>query len=70
MGEIADMSVKEEIITKFYDEHGKTNTIAEEFGVRPSYVTKVIQKDSRYIKEKEQRAKLQKEKRREYKMIG
>ena len=61
------MSVKEEIVKKFYDEHGKTNIIAEELGVRPSYVTKVIQKDIRYIKEKEQRSKLQKEKRREYK---
>ena len=61
------MSIKDEIITKFYDEHGKTNTIAEELEVKPSYVTKIIQKDSRYIKEKEQRAKLQKEKRKAYK---
>ena len=61
------MSVKDEIITKFYDEHGKTNTIAAELGVRPSYVTKVIQKDVRYNAEKEARARLQKEKRKKYK---
>ena len=61
------MSIKDEIITKFYDEHGKTNTIAEELRVRPSYVTKVIQKDVRYNAEKETRARLQKETRKKYK---
>jgi len=61
------MSVKDEIITKFYNEYGKTNTIAAELGVRPSYVTKIIQKDIRYIEEKERRARLQKENRKQYK---
>ena len=66
--EVIDMSVKDEIITKFYDEHGKTNAIAKEIGVRPSYVTKVIQKDKRkYNEEKERRARLQREKRKKYK---
>ena len=62
------MSVKDDIIAKFYNENGKTNTIAKELGVRPSYVTKVIQKDKRrYNEEKERRARLQKEKRKKYK---
>ena len=62
------MNVKDKIITKFYNEHGKTNTIAKELGVRPSYVTKVIQEDKhRYNAEKENRAKLQREKRKVYK---
>ena len=61
------MSIKNEIITKFYDEHGKTNKIAKDLEVRPSYVTKIIQNDSRYIKEKEERTRISKENRKEYK---
>ncbi len=52
------MAYKQEIITKFYDLHEKLSVIAKELNVNPSYVTKVIQKDCRYIPEKEYRAKI------------
>ena len=55
------MEAKEVIIEKFYEEHLKPSVIAKELGVNPSYVTKIIQKDSRYIKEKEYRAQISKE---------
>ncbi len=55
------------ILTKFYELHEKPNSIAKELGVNPSYITKVIQKDARYIKEKEDRAKISKENRKEAK---
>lgn len=55
------MEAKEIIIEKFYDEHLKPSVIAKELGVNPSYVTKIIQKDSRYIEEKEYRAQISKE---------
>ena len=61
------MEAKEIIIEKFYDEHRKPSVIAKELGVNPSYVTKIIQKDSRYIEEKEDRAKISKENRKEAK---
>lgn len=55
------------ILTKFYELHEKPNSIAKELGVNPSYITKVIQKDARYIKEKEYRAKISKENRKQAK---
>ena len=55
------MEAKEIIIEKFYDEHRKPSVIAKELGVNPSYVTKIIQKDSRYIEEKGYRTKISKE---------
>ncbi len=61
------MQVKEVIIEKFYNEHQKTSAIAKELGVNPSYVTKVIKKDERYISKKEYRASLSKENRKEAK---
>ena len=61
------IEAKAVIIEKFYEEHLKPSTIAKELGVNPSYVTKVIQKDTRYIKEKEDRAKISKENRKEAK---
>ena len=64
---MVDIEVKEYIIIKFYDEYKKPSVIAKELYVRPSYVTKIIQKDSRYNKEKEARAKSQREKRKKYK---
>lgn len=57
----------QEIITKFYDLHEKPSVIAKELHVYPSYVTKVIQKDDRYIHEKEYRAKISKENRKKSK---
>ena len=50
-----------EIIRLFYNEHLRPTDIAEQIGVGKSYVTKIIQKDERYIKEKEYRAKQSKE---------
>lgn len=61
------MQVKEVIIEKFYNEHQKPSAIAKELGVNPSYVTKVIKKDDRYIREKEYRASVSKENRKEAK---
>ena len=61
------MEAKEIIIEKFYEQHLKPSAIAKELGVNPSYVTKIIQKDTRYIKEKEDRAKISKETRKEAK---
>lgn len=55
------MEAKEVIIEKFYEEHLKPSAIAKELGVNPSYVTKIIQKDLRYIEEKEHRAQISKE---------
>ena len=43
------------------------DVIAKELNVNPSYVTKVIQKDDRYIPEKEYRAKISKENRKKSK---
>ena len=61
---MVDIEVKEYIIKKFYDEHEKPIIIAKDLNVRPSYITKIIQKDmKRYNAEKEYRNKIQKEKR-------
>ena len=51
----------EEITKLFYEEHLKGIEIAKQIGVNKSYVTKIIQKDERYIKEKENRMKQSKE---------
>ena len=61
------MAETKEIISRFYDLHEKPSIIAKELNVRPSYVTKVIQKDTRYIHEKEYRTKLSKENRKKSK---
>ena len=57
------MAETREIISRFYDLHEKPSIIAKELNIRPSYVTKVIQKDDRYIPEKEYRTKISKENR-------
>ena len=61
------MTDTQEIITKFYDLHEKPSIIAKELNVNPSYVTKIIKKDDRYIPEKEYRAKISKENRKKSK---
>jgi len=48
---------KDKIIELFYIEHKKPTEIAKELNVVNSYVTKIIQKDERYFKEKEYRTK-------------
>lgn len=45
-----------EITRLFYEEHLRPTDIAKQIGVGKSYVTKIIQKDERYIEEKEYRA--------------
>lgn len=50
-----------EIIRLFYDEHLRPTDIAKQIGVGKSYITKIIQKDKRYIEEKEYRATKSKE---------
>ena len=42
-----------EITRLFYDEHLRQTDIAKQIGVGKSYITKIIQKDERYIEEKE-----------------
>ena len=50
-----------EITRLFYDEHLRPTDIAKQISVGKSYVTKIIQKDERYIEEKEYRANESKE---------
>lgn len=50
-----------EITRLFYEEHLRPTDIAKQIGVGKSYVTKIIQKDERYIEEKEYRATQSKE---------
>lgn len=50
-----------EITKLFYDEHLRPTDIAKQIGVGKSYITKIIQKDERYIEEKEYRATKSKE---------
>ena len=45
-----------EITRLFYNEHIRQTDIVKQIGVGKSYVTKIIQKDERYIEEKEYRA--------------
>lgn len=42
-----------EITRLFYEEHLRPTDIARKLGVGKSYITKIIQKDKRYIEEKE-----------------
>ena len=53
---------KDKIIDLFYEKHLRQSDIAEQLKVAKSYITKVIQKDSRYIEEKESRKAKNKEK--------
>ena len=50
-----------EITRLFYEKHLRPTDIAKQIGVGKSYITKIIQKDERYIKEKEYRATQSKE---------
>ena len=55
------MAKDENIKILFYEEHLKPTDIAKEVKVSKSYVTKVIQKDKRYVEEKEKRKNESKE---------
>lgn len=56
-------SVKNNIITLFYTEHLKVKEIAERTNTTSTYITKVIKQDDRYMKEKEYRKAISKNKR-------
>ena len=53
---------KDKIIDLFYEKHLRPVDITKQLKVAKSYITKVIQKDSRYIEEKESRKAENKEK--------
>ena len=57
------IDTKNYILDKYYSEHEKSSIIAKEIGVNPSYITKIIKKDIRYIPEKEYRIQISKENR-------
>jgi predicted DNA-binding protein YlxM (UPF0122 family) len=54
---------KESIINLFYIEHLKVIEIADKFNITSAYVTKIIKQDARYIKEKEFRKEISKDRR-------
>ncbi len=54
---------KKEIIYFYYTEHLKVNDIANKLQISSAYITKVIQSDARYTKEKEYRKNISREKR-------
>ena len=54
---------KNYILDKYYNEHEKPTIIAKELKVNPSYITKIIKGDTRYIQEKEYRSQISKENR-------
>ena len=60
---------KEKIIELFYIKHLKPTEIAKKLKIGMSYITKIIQKDSRYIREKETRKQENKEKNKTQKRI-
>ena len=60
---------KDKIIELFYEKHLRPIDVAKKVKVVKSYVTKTIQKDSRYIKEKESRKAENKEKNKVQKRI-
>lgn len=52
---------KNYILDKYYNEHDKPTNIAKELNVNPSYITKIIKSDTRYVQEKEYRAQISRE---------
>jgi len=53
---------KDKIVELFFEKHLRTTEIAKKLKVGMPYITKIIQKDSRYIREKETRRLENKEK--------
>ena len=47
------MNKKERILQMYFEEHQKQNIIAKTVGVSQSYISQVVQKDTRYTNEKE-----------------
>ena len=59
--EVIRIDKNHKIIMLFYEEHKRPTDIAKELKVSKPYITKVIKKDERYIKEKEYRKNISKE---------
>ena len=59
--EVIEIDKVTEITKLFYEEHLRPTDIAKQIGVGKSYITKIIQKDERYIGEREYRATQSKE---------
>ena len=57
------IDTKNYILDKYYNEHKKPSIIAKEIGVNPSYITKIVKNDTRYIQEKAYRTQISKENR-------
>jgi len=55
------IETKQLIIERFYNNHEKPCIIAKELNITPSYVTKIIKKDGRYLTEKSYRQEISKE---------
>lgn len=60
---LGSKGTKDKIIELFFEKHLKPVDIAKKLDVRMPYITKIIQKDSRYIQEKEARKQDNKENR-------
>ena len=58
---------KDKIIELFYENHERQTDIAKQLNVGKSYITKIIQADDRYTKEKEERKIISLEKNKIYK---
>ena len=60
------MDKKERILQMYFEEHQKQDIIAETVGVSQSYISQVVQKDTRYTNEKEIRHNESMQKKAEY----
>ena len=60
---------KDKIIELFYNEHLRPTDISKKLNVKMPYITRIIQKDSRYISEKEGRKQENREKQKVQKRI-
>ena len=60
------MSNKDKILRMYFEEHKKQKVIADIVGVKQSYVSQIIKKDERYLKEKENRHKISLNKKTKY----
>ena len=60
------MDKKEKILQMYFEEHQKQDIIAETVGFSQSYISQVVQKDTRYTNEKEIRHNESMQKKAEY----
>lgn len=51
------MNKKEKILQMYFEEHQNQNIISGNVGVKQSYISQVIKKDDRYLKEKQEKNK-------------